>query len=630
MSKRDLFKPVGSAAFSAAIAVMLSACGGGSSSTATSTDGTAATVGVVAPATTTTSTPTTTTTVATTTPATTTTTTPATTTTTTTPTTTTTTASSTGTGSTTTSTSTTVVTPTPTPATVATTTVRAAANFYRTETPVNWDYKAVYPSRTACAANEGKIFEVGPGKAYATPKAVPWLTLIPCDQVYIYYNSTPYTDIIFLAARGEANKWITIKGIPGPNGERPVFDGNNAVMPPDTGANIWVESTGMIIVYIPDGTRVARATNYKPGYLHITGLKIQNARPPAQVTNMAGVKGTWRNFSTGIAVNAVEKMAVTDCELANNGIGLFANSGNGEGGQTRNLLVARNYFHGNGNLNSASEHNAYSEGVGTIYEYNYFGPTLVGSGGDNIKERSAGVIFRYNYIEGGVDQIALRDPQSNVGNEAAQVDAWGERLASSVFIYGNILVNRGYGQSIIGHGDGAMGDYLQPRDGQLFFYGNRVLSFTDSQGYWQNNWYYPVQGVKLFDILNTRSPTTVVARNNLLYAGSATPGATPAPYALFYWQGKADFASNWTNSFINVGVSAADGVLATGTKFDGTGLGGLTNSTAQPGFVSLATNNFLTTSASPFASFSASVYPTAITKRGLTPIADPVIVPFQQ
>lgn len=517
---------------------------------------------------------------------------------------------------------------------------RTSPDWQAYEAPQAWNYQAVYPSRSGCGAGEGTTFDVGPGQPYATLKAVPWLSLLPCDTVNIHYSPTPYRDIIFLGSRGRANKWITIRGVPGPNGELPILDGANAVMPQGTGANSWTDTAGMIIVMAPDGSVVDRSGQYKPGYLHISGLKIRHARPPHQVTNLRGEKVTWGAFSAGIYINGGEQVAITGCELTANGLGLFANSTAGEQFQTRNLLIARNHFHDNSNVGSFSEHNAYTEGIGTVYEYNYFGNILAGSYGDNIKERSAGIVFRYNHIEGGADLIALRDPESNVEHEMIQLDAWGEKLVSAAFIYGNTFVTRDYVQGIIGHGDGSMGTGLQPRDGRLYFYNNRVVSMVDNEGFWRNNTYFETQGVALFDLLNTRSPTTVVALNNLLYATSRTAGATPAPIALFYWQGRAEFDANWTNHFIQVsdpygGTNLATGSkwdgrnLLTGTQIDGAEANGLTRSSASPGFVDAANGNYLTTASSPYANLQAT-YPLAITRRGLVPQDDPVTRPLQR
>ena len=291
---------------------------------------------------------------------------------------------------------------------------------------------------------------------------MPWQNLVACDQVLINYRTQPYNDILMIGARGASNKWIVIRGVPGPNGERPVFDGNNAVSPTDKGINQYVDGGGMFIISKPTGGTFNYPSGYKPGYLHITGFKFQNVRPPAQFTPAAGgTPRAWDPFVAAIFAVPFENLSITDNEFTANSLGLFVNSSNDALSQSYFLTVARNYFHDNGIANQARYHNAYTEAVGTIYEYNYFGPPVVGTAGDNIKERSAGLVMRYNYVEDGVNLLSIRDPESNWQYEAAHVDAFGERLVVKAFIYSNILVAKTptvYGEAsiIVGHGDGTV------------------------------------------------------------------------------------------------------------------------------------------------------------------------------
>lgn len=509
---------------------------------------------------------------------------------------------------------------------------RTAPNWGAEEVATGWNYTAEYPSRSACAVGEGATFEVGPGRAYAELRDVPWLKLLPCDQVNVFYRATPYKDIVYLGARGAKDKWITLRGIPGPAGELPVLDGDGAVMPVGTGANQWSDIAGMIIIKRPDAPEATLSANYKPGYLHVTGLSIRNARPPQSVTNLAGNVVQWNAFTGGIYVNGAEKVAITYCDLGDNGLGIFANSTNGEMLQTRNLLVARNYIHGNGNPYNFSTHNAYSEGIATVYEFNYFAPPQAQSYGDNIKERSTGIVFRYNYVESGSNLLSLRDAQSNFDNEKDQVDSFGERMNDSAFVYANTWVTRKYPDAILSHGDGnsaSNGVPSQVRRGAIYFHANRVVTTVDNQGYWENNNYYNDQGVTMFHLWNV-AQTTVSAVNNLFYSTSLTQGAPTAPLALFEWQGWADFRSNWANNFMPYRIGAGPGYsssLPVGVPFDGTGLGGLAPSAADPGFKDFAASDYTTTAVSPFASLTGTLSQ-AVTKRGLVPIADPVGRPF--
>ncbi len=533
---------------------------------------------------------------------------------------------------------------------------RPLPDLTRVETPTAWAYKAEYPSRTACAASEGLLFEVGPGKAFATPRDVPWIRLLPCDVVKIYYRTDPYKDIVFIGARGEKDKYITVMGVPGPNGEQPVFDGVNAVSPPATGTGMppVFDGFGMIILGRPiniGNGMTSAAWGYKPGYLHITGLKVQGARLPATFTALSGASTTWPGFTSGIYANPVEHLAVTNCEFSGNGIGLFVKSDYdymapaptylGNARQSRGLLVRNNYFHDNGIAGDASLHNAYSEVIGSVYEYNYFGrPT--GASGDNIKERSAGIIFRNNYIDGGMHNIALRDPESNGSYEAIQKDAFNEDLVKYAFVYNNHFVQRGIGENggiLIGHGDGDYGGQSQFRYGKLFFYNNRVVSKYDYMMYARD-------GVGIFEMLNYNRGTEVNALNNLFYATSATATGTPTNFALFFWGGVANFAtyvdangvtqnSNWINRYIetmpnwgNYSSGPNNPNLYAGTKYDGSGHPNLVKQAGDPGFMDFANGDYSLKPGSPFHALKATL-PQEVKDRGLLPDGEPVMAPFK-
>lgn len=518
------------------------------------------------------------------------------------------------------------------------------------ETPAAWNYAVEYPSRSECATNEGLTFEVGDGKAYATPRAVPWEKLLPCDTVLIYYRSTPYTDIVFMGTRGQKNKVITVRGVPGPNGERPVFDANNATSPPtSTGYHAGLTGLGMFVIS-PPVYLTGAVYGYKPGHIHITGLTIRNARSPSQFKDINGTVTSW-NWASGIYALAVQNLSVTNSELSGSGNGLFVNSKldfqvgtsgvqspyPGDTFQSRRLLVRGNYFHDNGVAGSASLHNAYTETVGAVYEYNYFGRPIAGSLGDNIKERSAGVVFRHNYISGGVDNISLRDPQSNGAYEAVQKDSLGEDLVKYAFVYNNFFLHDSPEelQGIVAHGDGDWAGTNQIRYGKLFFYNNRVVTQYDGPA-------------PLFQLLNhTKGVTTAVALNNLLYSTTST-GATSGTdgLALYWWGGLASFStftntanatinSNWINAYsytmpnaAGYSSSIANPNLYVGPAFDGTGLNGMLKQNSDPGFVNAAGKDFRLNSTSVFYTLKATL-PAEATARNLTLSGqEPVMSPF--
>ena len=58
-------------------------------------------------------------------------------------------------------------------------------------------------------------------------------TLVAGDNVYIHYRITPYKEKILVSGRGTAGQWIRVSGVLGPNGERPIIDGDSATTGPN-------------------------------------------------------------------------------------------------------------------------------------------------------------------------------------------------------------------------------------------------------------------------------------------------------------------------------------------------------------------------------------------------------------
>jgi hypothetical protein len=78
------------------------------------------------------------------------------------------------------------------------------------------------------SAAKATVYNVGTGQAYTSIGAVPWESLNAGDIVNIYYRAAPYKEKFVLARVGTANAPITVHGVLGPNGERPILDGNGA------------------------------------------------------------------------------------------------------------------------------------------------------------------------------------------------------------------------------------------------------------------------------------------------------------------------------------------------------------------------------------------------------------------
>jgi hypothetical protein len=304
-------------------------------------------------------------------------------------------------------------------------------------------------------------FEVGPGKPYTSIGAVPWESLQPADLVLIYWRSTPYREKWVIGRQGTAANPIVVRGVAGPSGQLPVIDGNGATT--RTSLNYWNEVRGLLKI---GGSNTPPDTT--PQYVVIENLEFRSARPPYTFTAANGTTQSYVNNAAAIYVEKGQHITIRNCVLDDSGNGLFIGSAATQ--PSRDFLIEGNYIYGNGNAGSAFEHNNYSAAIGIIFQYNRFGPLRAGTSGNNLKDRSAGLVVRYNWIEGGNRQLDLVDAEDSgviVSDPSYR----------STLVYGNILIepaNDGNRQMVHYGGDsGTIGDY---RKGTLYMYNNTLVS----------------------------------------------------------------------------------------------------------------------------------------------------------
>ncbi len=306
-------------------------------------------------------------------------------------------------------------------------------------------------SLTAIAAT----YEVGPGKTYQAIGQVPWTSLKPGDKVLIYYKDTPYHEKWAIDRAGTSENPIVIQGVPGPEGQLPVIDGKDAVT--GKGLNFWSEERGIINI---GGSNVG---DQWPQYIVIENLDIRNARPPYNFSDDHGSIRTYSSNAAAIYIIEGDNITVRNCIIHQCGNGIFASHAAGS------VLIEYCHIFDNGIEGSYYQHNVYTETRSIVYQFNHFGPLRAGCGGNNLKDRSAGTVIRYNWIEGGNRQLDL-------------VDAGHEEIINlpsyrKTYVYGNILVERSdEGNSQIVHYGGDSGDKTRYRKGTLYFYNNTVVS----------------------------------------------------------------------------------------------------------------------------------------------------------
>ena len=391
-------------------------------------------------------------------------------------------------------------------------------------------------------------YEVGAGKAYATPSAVPWESLQPGDLVLIYWQATPYKDKWVICRQGTAAAPIVVRGVAGAGGERPVIDGNGAVT--RLALDYWGEQRAVIKI---GGASIPADT--MPKYIVIEGLDIRSARPPYAFTDDGGANASYVNNAAAVWIEKGEHVTVRDNILHDSGNGVFVSSA--EPNVSRDILIESNYIYDNGNAGSLYEHNTYTEALGITYQFNRFGPLRADALGNNLKDRSAGLVVRYNWIEGGNRQLDLVETDSlAIQNDPSY---------RATHVYGNVLIEPvAAGNRQIVHYGGDNGTTSKYRKGMLFFYQNTLVSTRTDR-------------TTLFRLSSNDEHAD--ARNNIFY-----PSAHTGPnLSLVDATGVLNLSHNW----FKAGYVGAFGGVSGAINDDGTSVIG-----NSPGFISEASQDF--------------------------------------
>jgi len=349
-----------------------------------------------------------------------------------------------------------------------------------------------------------RLYDGGPGQAHADLSSIDWPGLQAGDEVRIHWREQPYRSKIGLRSRGTTAAPIRILGIPGPNRQRPVISGDQATTPASLIGFFereYTESLGVIVIQRgPDDE-----WGYKPGHIQIRGLKLESAHPDYRYTGMDGGTYTYFPGAGGIWAVLVEHLEISDCEISDNGNGLFVLSKNNDEAETsRDVLVRGNYIHDNGIVGSDQEHNIYTQVAGIIFENNRIGPLRPGAGGIALKDRSADTVIRYNWIESGARTLDLVEPEDSYAilmHEPGFSDTW---------VYGNLIINRyspdrPYAVNMFHYG-GDIGDESIYRKGTLHFYHNTVFVQSSKPDVWN---------MTLFDL--STNEEKVELRNNIFH-----------------------------------------------------------------------------------------------------------------
>ena len=391
-------------------------------------------------------------------------------------------------------------------------------------------------------------YEVGPG-AGMLPNIndVPWESLAPGDRVLIHWRTTPYKEKWVLCRRGTAGAPIVVSGVPGPSGQLPVIDGRDAVT--RTQLDYWNQSRGVLKI---GGANTPPDT--LPAHIVIENLEIRSGRPPYSFTNSDDNPEDYVNNAAAIYVEKAEHLVIRNCTLRDSGNGLFIGAYNG---LTQDILIERNWIYDNGIEGRFYEHNTYTAAIHITYQFNHLGRLRDNCGGNNLKDRSAGLVVRYNWIEDGNRQLDLVDAEDS----QVLVNHPDYR---TTHVYGNVLVESDLeGNSQIVHYGGDSGTTDDYRKGTLHFFHNTIVSTRS--------------GNTTLMRLSTNDEHADV-RNNVIYTT-----ATGSHLAMLSSSGVMDLRTNWLRT----------GWVTSHDTFNGTFLDHGTNITGtDPGFFNFASQDF--------------------------------------
>jgi hypothetical protein len=426
-------------------------------------------------------------------------------------------------------------------------------------------------------ATRSGTYEVGENKTYTQLGQIPWARLKAGATVRIHWREKPYHEKILLSTRGTAQKPIRLVGVPGPKGQLPVIDGANATTAKTIDYSYQgTQDRGLVII----GPAKGYKWGFKPGHIRIERLELRNAAPPHKFTDSQARTRAYSANAAALFVERGEQIVVRNCSITGSANGLFVASGDSKEMQSGEILVEGCHIFGNGTRGKDQEHNIYTESRGIAFQYNRLGRLREGALGANLKDRSAGTVIRYNWIEGGAHLLDLVDAQ-----ESAKL-ATADPSYHQTLVYGNVLIDGPGDATLIVHYGGDSSLTRNYRKGTLYFYNNTILIRADQTGK-KGRWRTIVLQLETND-------EVADIRNNIIFCQAATAGATPTELTLMNLAGQANFGVNW--------VSPNWVLSRTGLPFKGAVkgtkhfLGGGKN---NPGFVDLGKGDLRLSAGSP-------------------------------
>jgi hypothetical protein len=414
--------------------------------------------------------------------------------------------------------------------------------------------------QSGCAAVH--FFDVGPGQAYTALGQLPWSQLKGCDTVRIYpkANNAPYHEMILISAGTNKaatapNQFMRVLGMPDPvTGVLPIIDGGNATqletLPGQAPRSLQYHDgnsssrvlyrLGLVMV----GPQQGYDYNFGPtGYIAIENLDLRNVVYDAPFADaQTGSGGKYHAFGACLFVEAAAHLVVRNNRLHNCGNGLFINSKNGTLLElSQDVLVDGNRFYDNGNApvagvtNGFSEHNSYTEARDITFQHNFFGDMRPGAHGDCLKDRSSGLVVRYNTFASNCG-VLMYLPDATGGAQLI----WGDPGYAETHVYGNLFDMApvpGHDTHLLLYG-GDSGQLAHYRQGSFHYYNNTLVLRGDA-----THGIYPEALLFSLDLPGASADV----RNNIFYTAPTTVGSPGKVQVMALGKGTVNLANNWVS-----------------------------------------------------------------------------------
>lgn len=364
-------------------------------------------------------------------------------------------------------------------------------------------------------------YHIGAGQTYANIAAFDWRSLTAGDHVYIH--SGTYKEMIWLSRSGTAENPIVIEGVPDGEGNLPVLDGDDMVIPPaydghlseyDLGGGKLSQGYGMVFFH----WSIQDAFGSDPQYITVKNFEIKNTTPELYTfTNSNGAVQIYPSSNAGAYVKTGQHITLENLVIHNVGNGIDSQ---GVDEMVRDLVIRGCWIYDFGRTDSRSmlEHGMYNEASGLLAEHNIIGPGRVGMQGSAIKDRGAGFVLRYNIVYSALRLLDLVEPENQSSYDCDGTDYTANKMHDepdfrNSYVYGNIFINRKVGNY-------PAGSYLMhygydncpdiTRDGTLHFYNNTIIHDRAASEAYNSS---------LFDL--APEGTVNVYNNNILNLGTS-------------------------------------------------------------------------------------------------------------